>query len=195
MFMRLAPFFFTFLLVMSATPSRCEQKLLKLRLSYTTVHGGLRIAVSPEKKNLPKLGLALAGGGAKAAASIGVLKVLEKEGIPVSAIAGTSMGAGVGGLFAAGYSPGEIARIFLGNDWNDIFTDTPRRAFMTQEQKEAGALGAFSGPEADQPARIQDARRVVGGGPRFRQPEGPFPGDRNGHRERRYGGHLQRPSA
>ncbi len=137
--MRLAPVLVTTLLVMSATPSQCGEKTLKLGLSYTTVHGGLRVAVSPEKKNLPKLGLALAGGGAKAAASIGVLKVLEKEGIPVSAIAGTSMGAGVGGLFAAGYSPGEIAQIFLGNDWNDIFTDTPRRAFMTQEQKEAGS--------------------------------------------------------
>src|SRR5574341_600554 len=139
MFMRLAPVLVTFLLVMSATPSQGGEKTLKLGLSYTTVHGGLRAAVSPEKKNLPKLGLALAGGGAKAAASIGVLKVLVKEGIPVSAIAGTSMGAGVGGLFAAGYSPDEIERIFLSNDWNDIFTDTPRRAFMTQEQKEAGS--------------------------------------------------------
>ncbi|MGE5173970.1 MAG: patatin-like phospholipase family protein [Betaproteobacteria bacterium] len=116
-----------------------RSKALTLKLAYTTKHGGLKLAVSPVKKNLPRLGLALAGGGARAAASIGVLKVLSKEGIPVSFIAGTSMGAGVGGLYAAGYSPDEIERIFLVNDWNSIFTDTPSHAFLTQEQKEAGS--------------------------------------------------------
>jgi predicted acylesterase/phospholipase RssA len=137
-------------------------KTLKLRL-YTTVHGGLKTAVLPKTKFVPKLGLALAGGGAKAAASIGVLKVLEQEGIPVAAVAGTSMGAGVGGLFAAGHHADEIAWIVLGNDWNDIFTDTPRRAFMTQEQRRPAAAicsisplprrsyrrRTFRGPEAD----------------------------------------------
>lgn len=98
----------------------------KLTLTYTTRYGGLKIAGSREDRNRPKLGLALAGGGAKAAAAIGVLKVLDQEGIPVSFIAGTSMGAGVGGLYAAGYSPDEITRIFTANDWNSIFTDTPR---------------------------------------------------------------------
>lgn len=68
-----------------------------------------------------------------------MLKVLDREGIPIAAIAGTSMGAGVGGLYAAGYRPEEIEKIFLENDWNDIFTDTPRRVFQTQEQKEAGS--------------------------------------------------------
>jgi NTE family protein len=68
-----------------------------------------------------------------------VLNVLLREGIPVDAIAGTSMGAGIGGLYAAGYSPDEIEDIFLTNDWNDIFKDTPPRAFLTQQQKEAGS--------------------------------------------------------
>lgn len=112
---------------------------LKIRLTYTTAHGGLKTVASPAGRNMPRLGLALAGGGAKAAASIGVLKVLEREGIPIAAIAGTSMGAGVGGLYAAGYRPDEITNIFLENDWNDVFTDTPRRVFQTQEQKEAGS--------------------------------------------------------
>ena len=90
-------------------------------------------------KGRPRIGIALAGGGAKAAASIGVLKVLHAEGIPVDAIAGTSMGAIVGGFAAAGYQPGEIEAIFLKNDLNDLFSDTPSRAFLTQEQKEAGS--------------------------------------------------------
>lgn len=125
------------LLILPASQGYSQQRPLKFKLTYTTIHGGLKIPISPVKKNIPKLGLALAGGGAKAAASIGVLKVLDREGIPIAAIAGTSMGSGVAGLYAAGYSPDEIEQIFLANDWNDIFTDTPARAFLTQEQKEA----------------------------------------------------------
>lgn len=92
-----------------------------------------------ETGRAPRVGLALAGGGAKASASVGVLKVLREAGISVEAIAGTSMGALVGGLAAAGHAPDEIERIFLENDWNDLFTDTPSRMFLTQEQKEAGS--------------------------------------------------------
>jgi NTE family protein len=119
--------------------SMAEQHSLHLTVPFKQVYGGLFLAATPEDKDLPRLGLALAGGGAKAAASIGVLKVLQEEGIPVAAIAGTSMGAGVGGFYAAGYGPEEIAQIFASNDWNDIFRDTPVRAFQTQEQKEAGS--------------------------------------------------------
>lgn len=50
----------------------------------------------------PKIGLALGGGGARGAAHVGVLKVLEKEGIPIDCIAGTSIGSVVGGLYSAG---------------------------------------------------------------------------------------------
>jgi NTE family protein len=119
--------------------SRAEQQPLHLTVPFKQVYGGLFLAATPESMDLPRLGLALAGGGARAAASIGVLKVLQEEGIPISGIAGTSMGAGVGGLYAAGYNPDEIAQIFASNDWNDIFRDTPVRAFQTQEQKEAGS--------------------------------------------------------
>ena len=56
----------------------------------------------------PRVGLALSGGGARGLAHIGILKVLEREGIPIDAIAGTSMGGIVGGLYAAGKSIGEI---------------------------------------------------------------------------------------
>jgi NTE family protein len=126
------------IMVFASGSAHSQQKPVQFRISTTTVHGGLRIATVPAEQ-LPRLGLALAGGGAKAAASIGVLKVLQQEGIPVFAIAGTSMGAGVGGFYAAGYRPEEIEQIFLANDWNDIFKDTPARAFLTQEQKEAGS--------------------------------------------------------
>lgn len=125
-------------LLLAPAPARSEQKPVRFTLSFTTKYGGLRTA-APASGNNPALGLALAGGGARAAASIGVLKVLDREGIPVFAVAGTSMGSIVGGLYAAGYRPDEIEQIFLANDWNDIFKDTPSRAFLTQEQKESGS--------------------------------------------------------
>ena len=58
----------------------------------------------------PKIGLALSGGGAKGFAHIGVLKVLEENGIPVDCISGTSMGSIVGGLYAMGYSADELEK-------------------------------------------------------------------------------------
>lgn len=62
-------------------------------------------------RNKPKIGLALGGGGTRGCAHIGVLKVLEREGIPIDCIAGTSIGAIVGGLYAAGLSPDDIEKM------------------------------------------------------------------------------------
>lgn len=126
------------LILLLPSVSRSKQPPVQFKLDYEILHGGLKLAVMPPE-SMPRLGLALAGGGAKAAASIGVLKVLRQEGIPVAAVAGTSMGAGIGSLIAAGYRPDEIEQIFLDNDWNDIFSDRPARAFLTQEQKETGS--------------------------------------------------------
>ncbi len=149
----------TAVFILFSSPAPCQQrqadKPLRFTLDYKTVHGGLRVAVPPGQRNLPRLGVALAGGGARAAASIGVLKVLQREQVPVNAVAGTSMGAIVGGMYAAGYSPDEIEQVFIQTDWNDVFTDAPVRAFQTQEQKETGGRhllqfnfdgGRFSAP-------------------------------------------------
>jgi NTE family protein len=77
----------------------------------------------------PKIGLALSGGGARGAAHIGVLKILEREGIPIDCIAGVSMGALVGGLYAIGYSPDEIENFLVDLDWNNVFSDAPQWRF------------------------------------------------------------------
>lgn len=84
----------------------------------------------------PKIGLVLGGGGARGAAHIGVLKVLEREHIPVHAIAGTSMGSIVGGLYAAGYSPEEIEALIASLDWKDFFSDDPARAELPMRRKD-----------------------------------------------------------
>src|SRR5512139_4225308 len=75
----------------------------------------------------PKIGLVLAGGGAKGAAHVGVLKVLEEMRIPVDYVAGTSMGSIIGGLYASGMSPADIEREIKNIDWTDVFIDEPNR--------------------------------------------------------------------
>ena len=71
----------------------------------------------------PKVGLVLSGGGAKGFAHIGILKVLEASGVAVDYIAGTSMGAVIGGLYASGYSASEIDSIFNAIDFNQLLRD------------------------------------------------------------------------
>jgi len=64
-----------------------------------------------------KVGLVLSGGGAKGLAHIGVIRALEENGIPVDYVAGTSMGAIISGLYAAGYSPQQMEEIFLSEEF------------------------------------------------------------------------------
>ena len=84
----------------------------------------------------PRIGLVLSGGGARGAAHIGVLKVLDELRIPIDAIAGTSMGAVVGGLYATGFSAPDIERIVSTLDWQDAFKDRPPRAELTFRRKQ-----------------------------------------------------------
>ena len=64
----------------------------------------------------PTIGLVLGGGGARGAANIGVLEVLERLQVPVDCVAGTSFGALVAGAWAAGVSPGEMRRAMASAD-------------------------------------------------------------------------------
>ena len=84
----------------------------------------------------PRIGLVLSGGGARGAAHIGVLKVLDELRIPIDAIAGTSMGAVVGGLYATGFSAPDIDRIVSTLDWQDAFKDRPPRAELAFRRKQ-----------------------------------------------------------
>ncbi|WP_281687181.1 patatin-like phospholipase family protein [Pseudomonas citronellolis] len=84
----------------------------------------------------PKIGLVLSGGAARGLAHIGVLKALDEQGIHIDAIAGTSMGAVVGGLYAAGYTPKELERIALGLDWQQALSDSPPRVDVPFRRKQ-----------------------------------------------------------
>lgn len=70
-----------------------------------------------------RLGLVLSGGGAKGFAHIGVLKVLEEEGVRPDLITGTSMGSVIGGLYAFGYSTAQLEELVLSIHWEDMLTN------------------------------------------------------------------------
>lgn len=83
----------------------------------------------------PRIGLTLSGGGAKGFAHVGVLKVLEREGIPIDYITGTSMGAIVGGLYAMGYSPEQLEEIISTADWDNLLGGGIERRELSMELK------------------------------------------------------------
>ncbi|MFS1461990.1 serine protease [Vibrio lentus] len=84
----------------------------------------------------PTVAVVLAGGGAKGAAHIGVLKALEEMQIPVDYITGTSMGAYVGGLYATGMSADEIESFIYTVDWNRGYRDRVNRSDRRVRDKE-----------------------------------------------------------
>lgn len=90
----------------------------------------------PKQQPRPRIGLVLSGGGARGAAHVGVLKVLDEMRVPIDAIAGTSMGAVVGGLYASGMSSLDIERLVSSVNWQDAFQDRPPRAELGFRRKQ-----------------------------------------------------------
>lgn len=84
----------------------------------------------------PRIGLVLSGGGARGLAHVGVLKVLERERVPIDVIAGTSMGAIIGGLYASGMSAETLERELLKVDWTALFANRVAREELSQRRKE-----------------------------------------------------------
>jgi len=84
----------------------------------------------------PRVGLVLGGGGARGGAHLGVLEVLEEMRVPVDCVAGTSMGALVGGAYAAGVSPADITELVRKTDWINMFDDTAGRGSVNLRRKE-----------------------------------------------------------
>lgn len=84
-------------------------------------------ALAADREDRPRVCLVLSGGGALGFAHIGVLEVLEELRVPVDCVTGTSMGAIVGGLYAAGLSPEEMVGVLQGTDWRSVLDDRPPR--------------------------------------------------------------------
>jgi NTE family protein len=84
----------------------------------------------------PRICVVLSGGGARGIAHIGVLKVLQDLKIPIDCIAGTSMGAVVGGLYASGMNAREIESTMRSVDWQEAFRDAPPRRDLAFRRKQ-----------------------------------------------------------
>ena len=98
-----------------------------------------------EKKDV-RVGLVLSGGGAKGLAHIGVLKVIDSIGVRVDYIAGTSMGAIIGALYASGYSGKQIDSVFKRVDFDDILNDNLPRYAKTFYERDNAERYAFTLP-------------------------------------------------
>ncbi|HEX4858689.1 MAG TPA: patatin-like phospholipase family protein [Usitatibacteraceae bacterium] len=100
----------------------------------------------------PKVGLVLSGGGARGAAHIGVIKVLEELRVPIDYIAGSSMGALVGAAYASGTSVKELEEGLLSQDWDRLLTDEsprPDRSFLRKEEDQNRLLRLELGVKTD----------------------------------------------
>ncbi len=118
-----------------------ETHWLKMRLSLYLCFLVILLSVcstvaQPDTTRRPKIGLALSGGGAKGFAHLGLLKVLEEVGIRPDYITGTSMGSILGGLYAIGYSAGELEAISRALDWSNTFSNKVDLRLINVLQKE-----------------------------------------------------------
>jgi len=124
----------------SSCPGRLLlQALVILALLPVAAAAELPAPGSSSDKQRPRVGLVLGGGGARGAAHIGVLKELERQRIPIDVIAGTSMGAVVGGLYASGMSVSELEQLTDSLDWAEALSDDPSRADLSFRRKQDDA--------------------------------------------------------
>lgn len=117
-------------------PRRAALTLLWLALLAPAAQAQQTATTPAPAEARPKLGLVLSGGGARGLAHIGVLKVLERERIPVDMITGTSMGAIIGGLHASGLSATELERELVAVSWSEVFARRVDRQLLSQRRKE-----------------------------------------------------------
>lgn len=115
------------------------KKLLILLFVFTTIY-------SHSQKERPRIGLVLSGGGAKGLAHIGVLEEIDKSGLQIDYIGGTSMGAIVGGLYAAGYKAKQIKQIVAKIDFMPLLQDEYPRNALPFFEKEFGEKHAITLP-------------------------------------------------
>ena len=114
----------------------CRRKILGMLFLLCCLLGNVNVQARPVRK---KVGLVLGGGGAKGAAEVGVLKVLEEADIPIDYIVGTRIGGIVGGLDSIGYDAADIDSLFRNQNWLFLLSDQAKReseSFLKKKKKE-----------------------------------------------------------
>jgi NTE family protein len=131
-------FFLSLFLVFNLSAQ--NKTTLKLDLTEKILPFGL---VEKVHIHIPKIGLALSGGGARSISQLGVLRALDEKNIPLEIIVGTSMGSIVGGLYSAGYSINELDSVLRHTPWDDFFSpkqSTRNDLFIDQKISEDRAI-------------------------------------------------------
>lgn len=116
--------------------------LLAAQLAWLAAPAGL-MAKTPDEiravcraEGRPCVGLVLSGGGARGFAHVGILEELERLGVKIDVVTGTSMGSMIGGAYASGYTAAEVEEIVRSVDWDKMLSPTPERKFRTWRTKE-----------------------------------------------------------
>lgn len=110
----------------------------------------------PQRK---RVAVVLSGGGAKGTAHIGALRVLERVGIPIDIITGTSMGALIGGLYSIGYDADTLDSLVMAQDWGKLLSDKAETQGQNLEEREKQHTYLLS-----RPLSIMQKKRAVAGG-------------------------------
>ena len=126
--------FVTRLALIFALIASCQLAAAAAPAATATASAAAASAADPKAR--PRICLVLSGGGARGMAHIGVLKILEQMQVPIDCIAGTSMGAVVGGLYASGMTAGEIDTTIRSVNWQEAFRDSPPRRELAFRRKQ-----------------------------------------------------------
>lgn len=123
----------------------------------------LAIAVLARAESRPRVAVVLSGGGAKGVAHIGVLKVIERAGIPVDIITGTSMGSIIGGLYSCGWTAERLDSMVRRQDWAFLLSDKDDYYSQDLHNREKQATYVFSKTfSMSRKYRLQEAGLVQG---------------------------------
>lgn len=131
-------------LMRSVALGRAHKQRLLVTLCFGIILFCTSVSLPAQEQSKPVVALVLSGGGARGVAQIGVLRELERQGVFPDIIVGTSIGAVIGGLYAAGYTPDQLDSIFQSVDWDDLtsFRDETKRGrlFFAQKQEDDRSL-------------------------------------------------------
>ena len=168
------PFLLSCCVFVTAAAQKERTDTLRPSVSVHPLSGNGQGMQSFAVKKRPRVAVVLSGGGAKGMAHIGVLKVIERAGIPVDIVTGTSMGSIVGGLYACGWNATELDSIVRKQDWKFLLSD--RAEYRSQDLDErkrqntyiSGRLpvamrASMSIPAVFSPVRVGDHVLVDGG--------------------------------
>ena len=132
---------------------------MKRLLVLTFLLGLIMPTMGQEEAPRKKVALVLSGGGAKGVAHIGVLKVLEKAGLPIDMITGTSMGSIIGGLYSCGNDAMRLDSIVRAQDWTNVLSDKEDLRYQSLKEREQQNTYAISTS-----LRLKKKRNLLGGG-------------------------------